>query len=466
MCIRGYPEPVRILHVSDCYAPRTGGIESQVRDLARAQVRAGHEVHVLTATPGLHGEGGGVVEDDDGVQVHRLGTHMPFGLPVNPAAPPRMRALLREVAPDVVHVHAGVVSPFAYDGARVGRWRGAPAALSAVSAAAAERVRAVFGVPVGVLPNGMDLDQWVPDPAEVAAGSSVLRCVATMRLAPRKRGLALLGIIEDALTQLEPGQLTLEVLGDGPSRPAMARRVRRRGLSDVVTLRGRLSRDQVRAAYRHADVFIAPAVLAAFGIAALEARAAGLVVVARRGTGIEEFITDGLDGLLVDDDAGMARALARLVADGGFLESLRGHQPREGPSHACVVVDQQTVQPVGDELLDSGSAPGDHHQTGRASLKGRDAEVLPPGRGDEDVRVPVARSHLVAREPAAQGHHVRQAPPAHPPRHGGSAGAVAQDLQGQLSRLELGQRVLDDPEESEAALAWREPHRRNAAQRG
>ena len=340
--------------MSDCYAPRTGGIETQVRDLARAQVRAGHEVHVLTATPGPHGEGGGVVEDDDGVQVHRLGTHMPFGLPVNPAAPPRIRALLREVAPDVVHVHAGVVSPFAYDGARVARragvplaitwhcmldgvvpavrvaarvggWRGAPAALSAVSAAAAERVRAVFGVPVGVLPNGMDLDQWVPDPAEVAAGSSALRCVATMRLAPRKRGLALLGIIEDALTQLEPGQLTLEVLGDGPSRPAMARRVRRRGLSDVVTLRGRLPRDQVRAAYRHADVFVAPAVLEAFGIAALEARAAGLVVVARRGTGIEEFITDELDGLLVDDDAGMARALARLVTESGSLESLRGH---------------------------------------------------------------------------------------------------------------------------------------------
>ena len=87
--------------MSDCYAPRTGGIETQVRDLARAQVRAGHEVHVLTATPGPHGEGGGVVEDDDGVRVHRLGTHMPFGLPVNPAgAGPAM--------PQVPHSHSMV----------------------------------------------------------------------------------------------------------------------------------------------------------------------------------------------------------------------------------------------------------------------------------------------------------------------------------------------------------------------
>ncbi|KGM15899.1 hypothetical protein N867_04655, partial [Actinotalea fermentans ATCC 43279 = JCM 9966 = DSM 3133] len=152
---------MRILHVSDCYAPRTGGIESQVRDLARAQVAAGHEVHVLTATLGPEGERGGVVQDDDGVQVHRLGARLPFELPVNPAAVPRMRTVMRGLAPDVVHVHAGVVSPFAYDGARVAlrerlplaitwhcmldgavpalrlaarpRWRRAPVALSAVS---------------------------------------------------------------------------------------------------------------------------------------------------------------------------------------------------------------------------------------------------------------------------------------------------------------------------------------------
>jgi glycosyltransferase involved in cell wall biosynthesis len=342
---------MRILHVSDCYAPRTGGIETQVRDLARAQVRAGHEVHVLTATPGPAGERGGLVTEDDGVQVHRLAARLPFDLPINPVAPPRMRALVRGLAPDVVHVHAGVVSPFAYDGARVARgervplaitwhcmldgmvptlraaarlggWRGAPAALSAVSAAAAERVQGVFGVPVGVVPNGMDLEEWRPGPGEA---SSTLRCVATMRLAPRKRGPALIAVVEDAMTQLEPGQLTVEVLGDGPSRSAMDRRVRRRGLGHVVTLRGRVSREEVRATYLHADVFVAPAVLEAFGIAALEARAAGLVVVARRGTGIEEFITHGVDGLLVDDDAGMARALVRLATEPGLLAALRGH---------------------------------------------------------------------------------------------------------------------------------------------
>lgn len=360
---------MRIFHVSDCYAPRTGGIETQVRDLARAQARAGHDVHVLTATPGPAGERGGAVEHDDGVTVHRLGTRVPFDLPVNPAAPPKVRGLLRDRAPDVVHVHAGVVSPFAYDGARValehgspmvitwhcmldgavpalralvrrGRWADAPVALSAVSGAAARRVEAVFGVPVGVIPNGMDLELWAPEPStgeprttvvEPHAAVAPLRCVATMRLAPRKRGPALVGVIEDALTQLEPGALQLDVIGDGPARATMTRRIARRGLGDAVTLRGRLPRDQVRAAYRDAEVFLAPAVLEAFGIAALEARASGLVVVAHRHTGIEEFVTDGVDGILVGDDAGMARALVRLATDPALLASLLGHARTSRP---------------------------------------------------------------------------------------------------------------------------------------
>ena len=53
--------------LTDCYPPRLGGIESQVRDLSRELVRAGHEVEVFTATVGPHGERGGeTTVGDDG----------------------------------------------------------------------------------------------------------------------------------------------------------------------------------------------------------------------------------------------------------------------------------------------------------------------------------------------------------------------------------------------------------------
>lgn len=356
-----------VVHVSDCYAPRTGGIESQVRDLARAQAAAGDEVHVLTATPGPHGHHapGDPPEGDGGVRVHRLGTRLPFDVPVNPAAPPRMREVLDAVRPDVVHVHAGVVSPFAFDGARVAvdaglpvavtwhcmldgvvapmraavratRWRSAPLALSAVSRAAARRVEAVFGAPVTVVPDGIDLTAWVPtDPTvpDARPRSGPLRLVATMRLAPRKRGPALVDVVARASRALPPGALVLDVIGDGPARAAIRRRAERRGLGDVVRLRGRVPRAELPGVYADADVFLAPARLEAFGIAALEARAAGLVVVARRGTGVEEFVTSEEDGLLVADDAAMAAAVVRLATEPGLLERLRTAAAMHHPVH-------------------------------------------------------------------------------------------------------------------------------------
>ena len=75
-------------------------------DLAARQAAAGHEVHVLTATLGVGGERGGVVDLEDGVHVHRLGARLPFDLPVNPVGPRLMREAFADLRPDVVHVHA------------------------------------------------------------------------------------------------------------------------------------------------------------------------------------------------------------------------------------------------------------------------------------------------------------------------------------------------------------------------
>ncbi|MBO3083631.1 glycosyltransferase family 4 protein [Cellulomonas fengjieae] len=367
-----------IVHVSDCYAPRTGGIESQVGDLAARQAAAEHDVHVLTATLGDAGERGGVVDVQDGVHVHRLGARIPFDLPVNPAGPRLMRAAFADLRPDVVHVHAGVLSPFAYDGARTAlaaglptaitwhcmldgavaalrsvvsrsSWQRTPAALSAVSHAAAGRVRQVFDTEVRVLPNGIDLDLWAPRSPSEGPGRpgerGPLRLVSTMRLAPRKRAVPLVELVGDAARRLPPDRLRLSVIGSGPAQGRVASAVAGQGLQHVVELRGRLTRAQVRAAYADADVFLAPAELEAFGIAALEARTAGLAVVARRGTGIEEFVEDGIDGLLVSDDAEMAEAVVHLARDGRLLDGMLTHnrtvRPRFGWDDVLVAADAE-----------------------------------------------------------------------------------------------------------------------------
>ena len=88
-----------------------------------------------------------------------------------------------------------------------------------------------------------------------------------------------------------------------------------------VELPGRLDAAELRDLYARADVYAAPAVLEAFGIATLEARTAGLPVVARAGTGVEEFVADGVEGLLASSDGdvrgGAAPARRRPGAAGG-----------------------------------------------------------------------------------------------------------------------------------------------------
>jgi glycosyltransferase involved in cell wall biosynthesis len=86
-------------------------------------------------------------------------------------------------------------------------------------------------------------------------------------------------------------------------------------MSDWVRLPGRVTREQLRQAYWHSDVYLTTARLEAFGIAALEARTAGLPVLARADTGVGDFVADGVNGLLAADDHALAAALATVVTD-------------------------------------------------------------------------------------------------------------------------------------------------------
>lgn len=348
---------MKVALLSDCYPPRTGGIESQVSDLAAELHRAGHTVEVFTATPGARGSHGGAVEVVDGVRVHRMALRLPGGVPVNPLAPPEVRDRLRQGGFDAAHVHLGVVSPFAWDMTRVATGLGLPtaltfhcvldrvapalrpmlrtwtrrgAALSAVSGFAAEGVqRAAPGEPIAVLPNGIDPQAWPVGEGRPAARP--VKVVTATRLAPRKRVLALLRIISAAAGRLGPGALTLDVYGDGPLRPLLESRIDARGLREIVTLRDRVPRSDLARAYREADVYLSPTRLEAFGIATLEARTAGLPVIARSDSGVREVVTDGLSGLLAVDDDGLVDALVRLSADATLRTRLTHHNVTTPP---------------------------------------------------------------------------------------------------------------------------------------
>lgn len=353
---------MKVALLSDCYLPRLGGIEVQTHDLARHLSAAGHDVEVFTATVGAGGERHGEVDLVDGVRVHRMALSLPGGVPVNPLAPPEVRRRLREGGFDVAHVQMGVVSPFATDMAgaalAVGlplaatwhcvlgasrplwtvlgharRWARRGAALSAVSSMAAERVASISGgATVAVLGDGIDAAAWAPTPGRMPRADGVIRVTSALRLVRRKRPAALLDVLERTRSLLpEDVGLVADVFGDGPQRPVLQRHLASHGMSSWVHLRGRVSREELRTAHQGADVYLSTARLEAFGIAALEARTAGLPVVARAATGVEDFVSDGVGGLLAADDHDLATALVRLATDDDLRLRMAAHNASVPP---------------------------------------------------------------------------------------------------------------------------------------
>jgi glycosyltransferase involved in cell wall biosynthesis len=136
-----------------------------------------------------------------------------------------------------------------------------------------------------------------------------------------------------ALVPADAG-IRLEIFGEGPDRRRLERFVAAHDMGGWVRLPGRITRDELQKRYAASDIFVAPAPLESFGIAALEARTVGLPVVGRRGSGVQEFVKDGLNGYLATDDEAMAHSLARLVTDVGLRESMREHNRSTPPEQS------------------------------------------------------------------------------------------------------------------------------------
>ncbi len=365
---------MRITHVTDFYLPRLGGIEMHVHDLALRQQRAGHEVTVLTSSPAAAEP----PTETTGVRVRRVTDGLRRASALHPAAPAFIARALRETPADVVHAHAGVWSPLSFAGAwaaqaagtptvltyhsllswatpvyRAGdavvRWSGRRVHWTAVSEVAAQPLRRLLttGTAVQVLPNAVDPADWRVQPTPRDPGEVVL--VAVMRLAGRKRPRQLLRMLAE-VSRAAPSGVTVRavVVGDGPLRESLEADIVRHGLAAVVELAGNRSRSDIRALFARADVFVAPATLESFGIAALEARCAGLPVVAMARTGIRDFVRDGVDGLLCADDAGMVAALGLLVSDpvarGAIAAHNRAHPPAYDWDQALAATDEAYEQ--------------------------------------------------------------------------------------------------------------------------
>ncbi|MGW5324909.1 glycosyltransferase [Streptomyces sp. NPDC004014] len=342
-----------------------GGAEQQLRLLLR-HLPARCDVVTLT-NPGAVADGLAA----DGVRV----THLGMSGNRDVAALPRLAHVIRRGRYDLVHTHlyraclygriaarlAGVRAVVATEhslgdsqmegrpltagvralylaGERLGR------TTVAVSPTVAERLTR-WGVPrprIAVVPNGIDLDGFRFDPerrrltrARLGLPDDAFVVGGIGRLTPGKRFDVLIG----ALARL-PGDCRLLLVGGGPQEAALRRAAEESGVAGRVLFTGERPYvpdgspgPDLPALTSAMDVLAAPSPEEAFGLAVVEALAAGLPVRYASCPALEDLPPEAApDALRVTGGAdAYARALAEVRA--------AGPGPRaapEAPRHYCI----------------------------------------------------------------------------------------------------------------------------------
>lgn len=353
----GTSDALRILMVNHEFPPLGGGGGIVTYHLGREFVRRGHEVVLITSgfdrLPCFQ-----LVE---GVRVHRLPAlrgsrdvakvHEMLSFVLSGS----IWALrnVDKLRPDVVQVFFGIPSgPIAYllkkaagvpyvvflGGRDVPRpnpdpphyrylyailkpairaiWRGAGAVVACSRGLKELALKTDPSVDIKVIPDGIDLSKFRapkrpidPDP---------VRVLSIGRLIPRKGFHRLIAALP-ALRRRASRRFILEIVGEGPMMGELKRMAEELGVSDIVRFVGSVPYERLHERYESAHIFALCSSAEGMPLVVLEAMATGLPVVASRVQGIDELVSDGVNGFLIDDPSdaeAIAEGLAKLIDDG------------------------------------------------------------------------------------------------------------------------------------------------------
>jgi glycosyltransferase involved in cell wall biosynthesis len=165
---------------------------------------------------------------------------------------------------------------------------------------------------------GTDLPDLPGAPGSRADGSPRARplLVTVGHLVARKRHADVI----QALSRVPDADYL--VIGDGPERPRLEALAGRLGVADRVEFAGQLPPDDALRRARTAQVFVMPSTDEAFGVAYIEAMAAGIPAIAAAGEPGPAEIGPGIVLVPPHDPPALAAQLDRLLRDQPTLEAL------------------------------------------------------------------------------------------------------------------------------------------------
>jgi len=213
--------------------------------------------------------------------------------------------------------------------------------VTAVSNSLRESTYAELGVthPISVIPNFLDctVHRRRPRPdlrKRFTRGDEATKVIVHVsNFRPVKRVDAVVTIF-DQIRKRVPARLLL--VGDGPDLAVAQQMARDRGISALVDAVG--AQEEVVPLLSIADLFLLPSAQESFGLAALEAMACEVPVIASRVGGLPEVIEDGVSGFLhpLDAEEEMAARGIELLTNPTLQRQVGEAACRRVRSHFCV----------------------------------------------------------------------------------------------------------------------------------
>ncbi len=224
---------------------------------------------------------------------------------------------------------------------------------------------------LSVVPFGVELQAFAaPAPTHTPDGTRApgTLTIGTVKTLDGIYGIDLL-LQAFALLQAQPpgpgaAALRLRIVGSGPQQAALLQLAQQLGIAQAVDFVGAVPHDQVPQELARMDIFVALSRRESFGVAVVEAGAAGLPALVSDVGGLPEVVRDGVTGLVVpgEQPQAAAAALARLVRDAALRARLgaaaRAHVQQHYAWPACV----QAMIALYQQHLPPPPPPGPEHR--------------------------------------------------------------------------------------------------------
>lgn len=202
---------------------------------------------------------------------------------------------------------------------------------------------------VSIIPFGIETEEWSETPG-VCARAQQLREAAGSRPVVLFTGRMVaykgVDVLLRALVQVDAFAW---LAGEGPLRSQWQLLARELGIADRVAFAGEVPREELRALYRAADVFVLPSISSqeTFGYVQLEAMASGTPLVSTRlPTGVPWVNQDGVTGVTVapGDPRALAAALNQVLGNPGL-------RARMGAAAAARVQSEFSLETMGERAV-------------------------------------------------------------------------------------------------------------------